>query len=196
MINKKDIMDLKDYIYYMNIALDEARKAYCEDEVPIGAVLVDWEGNILSRAHNRVIQLRDPTSHAEIVAIREAALRVGNYRLNNTILFVTVEPCPMCMGALIHARVQRLVFGTEDKRWGGASSLYRIGSDKRLNHQIDIVSGIMEEECRDLIKRFFSEKRTSPWVERYRSGRNGGDSKSLCPVRAGHVGSNPTLSAI
>ena len=147
------------HIKFMNMALEEAKKAGQKDEVPVGAVVVTEKGNILSSGHNRVIGLCDPTAHAEILAIREAASKVQNYRLLNTTLYVTVEPCIMCMGAIIHARISTVVFGAFDPKWGAAGSLYNFSDDTRLNHQLEIVPGICEDDCRTLIQDFFRLKR-------------------------------------
>ncbi len=144
---------------YMLQALAEAEKAGQAGEVPVGAVIVDSGGEVLSRAHNRVISLSDPTAHAEILAIRDAAAIVGNYRLLNTTLYVTVEPCPMCTGAMVHARIQRLVFGAADPKWGAAGSLFQLAADHRLNHRLDVISGICKDECRQLMQTFFRSRR-------------------------------------
>ena len=143
----------------MNLALDEAKKAGQKDEVPIGALVVAEDGKILSSAHNRVIGLSDPTSHGEILAIRDAASKVQNYRLLNTTLYVTVEPCIMCMGAIIHARISTVVFGAFDPKWGGAGSLYDLAADTRFNHLPEIIPGICEDECKALMQDFFRSKR-------------------------------------
>ena len=143
----------------MNRALQEAKKAGQKDEVPVGAVVVTEKGKILSSAHNQVIGLCDPTAHAEILAIRKAASKVQNYRLLNTTLYVTVEPCIMCMGAIIHARISTVVFGAFDPKWGAAGSLCNFSSDTRLNHQLEIVPGICEDECKALMQDFFRSKR-------------------------------------
>ncbi len=145
----------------MRQALKEARRALERDEVPVGAVLVSAEGEILSRAHNAPISLCDPTAHAEILALREGARRLGNYRLPGTTLYVTLEPCPMCAGALIHARVKRLVFGAYDPRAGACGSLYRLVEDPRLNHRVEVKGGILAEEAAALLKEFFRRKRIS-----------------------------------
>jgi len=147
------------HIKFINLALEEAKKAGQKDEVPVGAVVVTEKGNILSSAHNQVIGLCDPTAHAEILAIREAASKVQNYRLLNTTLYVTVEPCIMCMGAIIHARISTVVFGAFDPKWGAAGSLYNFSDDTRLNHQLEIVPGICEDECKALMQDFFRSKR-------------------------------------
>ena len=143
----------------MLLALAEAETAGKAEEVPIGAVLADIDGNILARTHNQVISLSDPTAHAEILAIREAAATVGNYRLLNTTLYVTVEPCPMCTGAMVHARIKRLVYGASDPRWGAAGSLYQLAADQRLNHRMEVIGGVCEKQCRQLMQAFFRAKR-------------------------------------
>ena len=143
----------------MQQALKEAGKAGQKGEIPIGAVLVSETGNVIATAHNLVINLSDPTAHAEILALREAAQKVMNYRLLNTTLYVTIEPCIMCMGAIIHARVSRVVFGANDPKWGAAGSLYNFATNNRLNHRPEIISGICEEACRTLIQDFFRKKR-------------------------------------
>jgi tRNA(adenine34) deaminase len=146
-------------IEFMKVALAEAQKAGLKDEVPVGAVLVTENDELLSVAHNQIISSKDPTAHAEILALREAAHKIGNYRLLNTTLYVTVEPCPMCMGAIIHARVARVVFGTRDPKWGAAGSLYNFAEDHRFNHRPKIIEGICEDECKKLMQDFFSSKR-------------------------------------
>lgn len=143
--------------YFMRLALEEARKAFEEGEVPIGAVLVKGE-EVLARDHNRTLSLGDPTAHAEVLVLREGARLMGNYRLNGTELFVTVEPCLMCSGALVWARVERLVFGCRDHK-GGALSLYGVFSDGKLNHRPEVVEGVLAEESRELLQRFFKERR-------------------------------------
>jgi tRNA(adenine34) deaminase len=148
------------HIEFMKKALTEAQKAGQKDEIPIGAVLVAESSELLSAAHNQTVSRRDPTAHAEILALREAADKIGNYRLLNTTLYVTVEPCPMCMGAIIHARVAQVIFGTRDPRWGAAGSLYNFAEDHRFNHRPEIIEGICADECRKLMQDFFSSKRT------------------------------------
>src|SRR5512143_471499 len=137
---------------YMQVALEEARKACGIEEVPVGAVLVSAAGDILAATHNRTIADRDPSAHAELLALREGARKLQNYRLLNTTLYVTIEPCIMCMGAVVHARVARLVYGAADPKWGAAGSLYDVAADPRLNHQVEIVSAMCEAECRRLIQ--------------------------------------------
>ena len=143
----------------MQIALEEAKLAEKADEVPIGAVLTSPAGEILAKAHNQTIGLSDPTGHAEILALREASKKAMNYRLSNTVMYVTLEPCVMCMGAIIHARIATLVFGAFDPKWGACGSLYDLSHDLRLNHQINVIPGIYEEECRTMIQTFFKKKR-------------------------------------
>jgi tRNA(adenine34) deaminase len=147
------------HIAYMRTALVQARQAARLQEVPVGAVLVSAEGDILAKAHNRTICNHDPSAHAEMLAIRQAAAQRQNYRLLNTTLYVTVEPCLMCMGAVIHARIRRIFFGTRDPKWGAAGSLYNLGEDRRLNHHPEIVEGLLLDECRELIQGFFRERR-------------------------------------
>jgi tRNA(adenine34) deaminase len=148
-----------DYTTFMELALYEAKKAGQKNEVPIGAVVVNSSGSITAAAHNQVITRADVTAHAEILALRAACEAAKNYRLPGTTLFVTVEPCPMCMGAIIHARVERLAFGAFDPKWGAAGSLYDFAADDRFNHQPEVISGVCEEACRRLIKDFFRVKR-------------------------------------
>ncbi|MBS3732784.1 MAG: tRNA adenosine(34) deaminase TadA [Desulfobacterales bacterium] len=143
----------------MDAAIGQAYKARAVGEVPVGAVLVDESGEMLASAFNQCIRLSDATAHAEILAIRAAADRLQNYRLLNATLYVTIEPCIMCMGAVIHARLKCVVFGTRDPRWGAAGSLYDFSADRRLNHSPKIVSGVRENECRELIVDFFTARR-------------------------------------
>jgi tRNA(adenine34) deaminase len=142
----------------MCMALEEAKRAGEEGEVPVGAVLVSG-GRVIARGRNQPIALSDPTAHAEILALREAATQVGNYRLPGCTLYVTVEPCAMCAGALLQARVGRLVFGAEDPRAGAVRSLYTLLEDKRLNHRVEVTSGVLLQECRQVLRRFFQERR-------------------------------------
>ena len=144
---------------YMQSALVEAQKAGQMGEVPVGAIIVAEDGTILSSAHNRTIDLADPAAHAEMLALREAALKINNYRLLNTTLYATVEPCIMCMGAVVHARISRVVFGASDPKWGAAGSLYNFAEDNRLNHRVEIIKGVCEAECRSLMQNFFRAKR-------------------------------------
>ena len=145
--------------HFMQLAIDQALAASQMDEVPVGAVLVNDKGDVIAQDHNRTISNCDPSAHAEMNVVREAARRIQNYRLLSTTLYVTVEPCAMCMGAAIHARVKRVVFGAFDPKWGAAASLYQMGQDIRFNHQIEIVHGICEARCRRIIQDFFRERR-------------------------------------
>ena len=151
-------MDI-DHIEMMRVALIEAERARKKGEVPIGAVLVADNHQVLAAEHNRTITLNDPSAHAEILALRSAAAKIGNYRLLNTMLYVTVEPCPMCMGAVIHARVSRVIFGTRDPKWGAVGSLYDFAADPRFNHQPEIIEGVCQADCKTLIQEFFRQKR-------------------------------------
>jgi len=143
---------------FMAIALEEAKAAIRKGEVPVGAVIV-LDEYILARAHNSPIALSDPSAHAEILVLRRAAERLGNYRLTGTTLYVTVEPCIMCVGAIVHARISRLVYGASDPKNGGVVSLYRILEDPRLNHTVEVKTGVLVGVCAELLSRFFQEKR-------------------------------------
>jgi tRNA(adenine34) deaminase len=149
------------HVKFMKMALNEAVKARQKDEVPVGAVLVSESGEVLGSAHNQTISLNDPTAHAEILAIRMAAQKIQNYRLLKTTLYATNEPCIMCMGAIIHARISTVVFGANDPKWGAAGSLYNMADDIRLNHRPEIICNICKDECRNIIQAFFREKRNS-----------------------------------
>ena len=148
-----------DLYYLMTQALAEAEEAFSKGEVPVGAVVAGPDGRILARAHNQPIALNDPTAHAEILALRRAGAACANYRLSGCTLVVTIEPCLMCMGAAIHARISRLVFGAADPKTGAAGSLYHLGKDERLNHRVAVTSGIMENACQDLLRQFFRIRR-------------------------------------
>ena len=147
-----------DYDFLMRAALDEARRARDAGEVPIGAV-VGLGGNIVGRGYNQPIGASDPTAHAEIVAIRDAARRVGNYRLTDATLCVTIEPCLMCVGALVHARIGTLVFGALEPKMGAVTSTVRGAELPGHNHRFEIVSGVREAECRELMQEFFRQRR-------------------------------------
>lgn len=156
-------MEINDsHLSYMQIALAEAEKAGQIDEIPVGAVLVAKSGEVLTSAHNQVIRLNDPTAHAEIITIRKAGRKLLNYRLLDTTLYVTVEPCLMCMGAIIHARISRVFFAAADPKWGAAGSLYHFAQDARLNHQPEVVGGVCESAGKTLMQTFFRNKRNSP----------------------------------
>jgi len=143
----------------MKEALKEADKSFAEGEVPVGAVVADAGGLIIARAHNQPVSLNDPTAHAEILALRSAGSAYRNYRLEGFTLVVTMEPCPMCMGAAVHARVARLIFGASDPKWGAAGSLYNMAADSRLNHRVEVLPGVMEQECLRLMQDFFHSRR-------------------------------------
>ncbi|HVE58308.1 MAG TPA: tRNA adenosine(34) deaminase TadA [Pyrinomonadaceae bacterium] len=145
--------------FRMREAIRAAIEAEKLDEVPIGACLVDEAGNLLAVAGNRTITNNDPTAHAEILALREAAARIGNYRLTGATVYSTIEPCAMCAGALVNARVKRLVYGAKDERFGAVETLFEICDSEFLNHKIEIVSGVLAEDCRALVQNFFRRKR-------------------------------------
>jgi tRNA(adenine34) deaminase len=147
-----------DHGAYMRRALRQAEKALARGEVPVGAVIV-LDGQIIGSGCNRVVGASDPTAHAEIVALRRAAQRVGNYRLVGSDLYVTVEPCAMCAGAIVQARVGRLFYGAPDPKAGAVDSLYKLLGDGRLNHRVEVTAGILEEESRSLLDFFFKERR-------------------------------------
>ena len=144
--------------YFMRLALEEALKAEKAGEVPVGAVLVKGD-DVLSAAHNEVITRLDPTAHAEILALRAGAERIGNYRLLDTELYVTIEPCLMCAGALIHARIKRLIFGAFEPKMGVFGSLYDLSKDTRLNHRLEVKSGVLAQEAQALMQAFFKKRR-------------------------------------
>ncbi|MFN2353791.1 MAG: tRNA adenosine(34) deaminase TadA [Desulfopila sp.] len=145
-------------MYWMERALDEAKLAGERDEVPVGAALI-LEGQLLSSAGNAPISTHDPSGHAEILALRKAAQQLGNYRLPGTTLYVTLEPCPMCVGALLHARVTRVVFGATDSKTGALISQYRMGRDGLLNHTLKITGGVLADSCVELLQGFFAARR-------------------------------------
>ena len=150
--------------FYMRMAMEQARRAAVAGEVPVGAIVImttKLGDEIIGRGRNRPIGAGDPTAHAEIVALRAAARRAGNYRLPGATLYVTVEPCAMCAGALVQARITRLVYGCDDPKAGGVRSLYRIADDARLNHRIAISRGVLDEECAALLRQFFKVRRKS-----------------------------------
>jgi tRNA(adenine34) deaminase len=140
-------------------AMDMARRAELSGEVPVGAVLVDADGRLLAEGWNCPVKTHDPTAHAEIVVMREAGRRLGNYRLEGTTLYCTLEPCPMCAGALVNARVARLVYAARDMRFGGVRSKFAIADSELLNHRLEVVEGVMGAECTELLLRFFEKRR-------------------------------------
>ena len=142
----------------MQLALEAAQEAYNSDEVPVGAVAV-YHNDVIARSHNQRESHQDPLGHAEIAVITEASRRLGSWRLEDVTLYVTLEPCLMCMGALLQSRVPKLVFGAMDPKAGACGSLYDVSNDARLNHAIEVVSGVLAEESSQLLKKFFQEKR-------------------------------------
>ncbi len=146
----------------MGVAIKAAISAGEINEIPIGACLTNEKGEIVAVAGNRTITDNDPTAHAEILVLREAAARIGNYRLSGATVYTTIEPCAMCAGALVNARIKRLVFGAHDLRFGAVETLFRICDNGSLNHRIEIVSGVSAEECRTLMQDFFRRKRNAP----------------------------------
>ncbi len=148
-----------DDLNFMMIALSEANVAFEMGEVPVGAVLVK-DGAVMARCHNLRETTKDPSAHAEILTLRQAAASMDDsWRLSGATLYVTKEPCIMCAGAIVNARIERLVYGCKDPKAGGVDSLYRIPTDSRLNHRVEVVSGVLQEECASLLKRFFRRKR-------------------------------------
>lgn len=145
-------------IEFMHCAIAEARKALENSEVPVGAIVVR-NSQVIGRGYNQREKHNDPTAHAEILAIRQAASYLGSWRLTGCEIYVTLEPCPMCAGAIVNSRIQTIVYGAYDLKSGAVNSLYNILSDKRLNHQVEIYSGICEEQCQALLKEFFDQLR-------------------------------------
>lgn len=146
-------------LYWMKQAYELALSAAAQDEVPVGAILVDSENRCIGRGSNQPISAHDPTAHAEIIALRDAAARLENYRLPETSLYVTLEPCPMCAGAIVHARVHRVVYAAADPRTGSAGSVYDLLNSPHLNHRVEVEAGVMQCECSTLLKTFFLERR-------------------------------------
>jgi tRNA(adenine34) deaminase len=144
--------------YYMRLALQEAQESARNDEVPVGAIIIH-NGQVIGKAHNQTELLKDPTAHAEMIAITQAATAIGNWRLENTMLYVTKEPCPMCAGAIVLARIPTVVFGVADSLRGGAVSVFNILSNPTLNHHPAVIAGILENECRSILQEFFRAKR-------------------------------------
>jgi tRNA(adenine34) deaminase len=151
-------MDLAAAECWMREAISEAFRAGAESEVPVGAVVL-LNGKIVGRGHNSPIQMHDPTAHAEIVALRQAAHNIRNYRLPGSVLIVTVEPCIMCVGAMIQARVEELIYGAADPKTGAVQSCYQLTDGNRLNHRIRVTSGVLEEECGSVVRSFFVSRR-------------------------------------
>jgi len=145
--------------YWMRRALDVARDGGEAGEVPVGAVILDSKGEVLAEASNAPIRLKDPSAHAEMLAIRAAALKLGDYRLEGTTLYSTLEPCPMCAGALVNARIARLVFGARDLRFGGVRSKFQIADSALLNHSVVVTEGVLGPECTEILVEFFKIRR-------------------------------------
>ena len=143
---------------FMRMALREAEKAAAQGEVPVGAVVV-YDGQVIGKAHNQRETLRDPTAHAEIIALTQAAAALNAWRLTGATMYVTLEPCPMCAGALVNARVDALVYGTTDPKAGACGTLYDVPQDERLNHRLDVTAGVLAEECAGVLQRFFAVRR-------------------------------------
>lgn len=154
-----------DHEYYMRLALAEARKAAELGEIPIGAVLV-CDGQIVAAAHNMRESWQDGTAHAEIIVIRAACKKLGRWRLSGCTLYVTVEPCPMCSGAIVNSRVDRVVYGCPDAKAGGAESIFNIISNPNLNHCAEVIAGVCEEECAQVMKDFFKRRRQENKAQR------------------------------
>jgi len=148
----------QDHERYMKLALQEAEQGFEEEEVPVGAVIVH-AGRVVGAAHNQREQLRDPTAHAEMIAITQAAEALGSWRLEGCALYVTLEPCPMCAGAIVQARIPLVVYGADDPKAGAVRSLYQLLEDQRLNHRCDVVGGVLAEQCGQLLTRFFQRQR-------------------------------------
>ena len=143
---------------WMNLAIEQAIKAVDEDEVPVGAVLVK-DGLLIAEAHNQPISTNDPTAHAEIQVLRKAGMKLQNYRLNDSTLYVTLEPCAMCLGAMMHARIARIVYGANDRKTGACGSSENLINANCFNHKIHLTNGILENECKQLLKKFFNLRR-------------------------------------
>jgi len=149
---------MEDHNRFMQLALDQARIALSQSEVPVGAVVVH-QGDVIGQAHNLRESLQDPLAHAEMLAIRQAAQTIKSWRLLDAVLYVTVEPCPMCAGAIYQARIKKLVYGIADPKAGAAGSLMNITQDERLNHRVEVVSGVCADKCRQIMQEFFKKRR-------------------------------------
>lgn len=147
------------HLLHMEMALDEAGAAVAEDEVPVGAVIVSFQRGVIARAHNQRELLLDPTAHAEMIAITQAAQALQSWRLENCALYVTLEPCPMCAGAIVQARLPLVVYGATDAKAGACHTLYEITSDPRLNHRAQVVGGVLADRCAGILSHFFAAKR-------------------------------------
>ncbi len=143
---------------YMRMALEEAEKAGQGGEIPVGAVLLKGD-QVLAKDHNRCIELNDPTAHAEMLVLRKGGSILGNYRLNETVMYVTAEPCPMCVSAMVHGRIRTLVYGALEPKFGAVESKFKLLNDNGLNHKVNVARRVLEEECGELLKTFFKERR-------------------------------------
>ena len=143
---------------FMRMALEEAQRAGQKGEVPVGALLVKKD-QVLARAHNRCIELNDPSAHAEILALRKGGKRLRNYRLNATAMYVTIEPCAMCVSAMIHGRISRLIFGASEPKFGAVESKFKLLQEDGFNHPFEVTRGVLEAECREVLRSFFKKKR-------------------------------------
>ncbi len=152
------ITEFRSHEYYMRQAIAEAKKAFEKDEVPVGAIIV-YDNKVIAKAHNQREMLLDPTAHAEMIAITQASAYLQNWRLSDTTVYVTLEPCTMCAGALVQARVKNLVYGAKDEKQGACESTVNLVNDPRFNHRMNVISGVLEDECSMLLKQFFLEKR-------------------------------------
>jgi tRNA(adenine34) deaminase len=144
---------------YMKLALEEAEQAGRKGEVPVGAILMLGD-RLLAKDHNRCIELNDPTAHAEMLVLRKAGKVLRNYRLNNTVMYVTIEPCPMCVSAMVHGRISRLVFGAPEPKFGAIESKFELLINNGFNHKIEVGRGVLEKECTEVLKTFFRERRS------------------------------------
>jgi len=144
---------------YMKMALEEAEKAGQRGEIPVGAILLQGD-RVIARDHNRCIELNDPSAHAEILVLRKGGEVLRNYRLTETVMYVTVEPCPMCVSAMVHGRISRLVFGSLEPKYGAVESKFRLLNNDGLNHRVKVDRGILEKECAEILKAFFRDRRT------------------------------------
>lgn len=147
------------HVAHMEMALEEAQVAAGEDEVPVGAVIVSFDKGVIGRGHNQREMLLDPTAHAEMIAITQAAALLHSWRLENCALYVTLEPCPMCAGAIVQARIPMVVYGCTDPKAGACDTLYQIASDPRLNHRAQVIGGVLPERCAAILSDFFATKR-------------------------------------
>ena len=147
------------HVAHMEMALEEAELAAAEDEVPVGAVIVSLQHGVIGRAHNEREKLKDPTAHAEMIAITQAAQALHSWRLEGCLLYVTLEPCPMCAGAIVQARLPTVVYGTPDPKAGACHTLYQIPSDPRLNHRAQVIAGVLADRCAAVLTDFFAAKR-------------------------------------